>query len=99
MASGGNYDKDVENLTGFFEEMQFSQDEVECFPEKLIFLDQAVGDRHFSLIWAQGDFGVIPAHIVKVAKTAVSYLRTSVTFHKKTFVRFFSVMQRSWSLR
>lgn len=75
MASGGDFGKDVENMTGFFDDLQLSNDGGDdTFVDKLVFVHQTFGNRNFSVVWAHDDF-TIPADIINVAKTAVSLFR------------------------
>lgn len=76
MASGGINDKDVETLTGFFDQLELSLDGGDYFVDKLFFVHQTFESHDFSLVWAHDDF-TIPQDIIKIAKTAVGCLLLS----------------------
>lgn len=74
MATGGNSGKDVETLTGFFDDLVLSEDPENCSADKLFFVHQMVGKEQFTLVFGLEGFAV-PLDIIKVAKSAVGCLK------------------------
>lgn len=72
MASGGNYEKDVESLTGFFDDLVLSEDLENYLADNLVFVHEVVGDQHFTLVFGHEGF-TIPYDIIEVAKSAVGF--------------------------